>query len=112
MSIFDSIVGSLSSFGDALSTDFNLKNGLKSTSYGNQIANASGEQGTNALYRSMLLESRLSMGRTEQPYPAYSFRAGQSQPAPTANPDEINQQWLQRLSRYSQMPTYEGGRAK
>lgn len=112
MSIFDSIVGSLSSFGDAIAQNAPQSLSAAYSKSGETAAAKAYYQENSQAGRESRILNMLRMGDTSQPYPSYSFRAGQSQPAPTANPDEINQQWLQRLSRYSQMPVYEGGRAK
>lgn len=105
-SIFAPVIGSMTSFGDALS-------GL----LGNTTAKQSdaGSSAVNQYYqeaRSLQLENRLQMNRTNSPYGPQSFQAGKGQMAPSVDMEGIQNQWLQRLNRYSNMPVYEGGKAK
>jgi hypothetical protein len=102
-SIFDSVMGDIVPFADAA---------LGATGAVAKSNNSGGDLGDATVLRSLRLEQAITNNKTTTPYGPQSFQAGKSQQTPSANPEVINQQWLQRLSRYSTMPQFEGARAK
>lgn len=103
MSIFDGIMGDIQDFSSALAGSLENVGGEKTKSSNNS---------SNEEYRMLSLEQRLNRNMNQQPYGPNSFQAGKSQPAPQVNSEVINQQWLQRLSKYSTIPQVEGAQGK
>ncbi len=104
MSIFDSIMGDMSSFSDAL-----LSVGANEVEKSTKPSKNTSE--TSSLYAANLL----SRGQMSLPYrQGDEFVASKSKPAEQTDPETINQQWLRRLNRYAEIatPTSSGARAK
>ncbi len=105
MSIFDSVIGDTQSFSDAL---LSVGEGAVSSA-----TSTSSDSAANSEYRALRLQNMLDRGQMSNPYQqGREFTASKSKPTEQVDSENINQQWLQRLNRYSSIPQVQGARAK
>lgn len=105
-------MGNISSFGDSLGNlDFSSVAGtaLKAVS---GAKNGSVNQGASSfdMLERMDRNSKNNIQNLGQPYYAQNMRATKGEPTASVDPEAINQQWLARLHRYSQINTDTSGK--
>lgn len=98
MSIFDSIINSVSSLGDSL-------DGFDWIGAAGTALKGSGKSSDDSMSNSysMLALSKKLYQNTDMPYSTNGMKASKSQPLASVDPDEIQNAWLRRLGRYSQI---------
>lgn len=99
MSIFDSVMGNMSSFSDAASTIFDAAG----------LGKPSKASTSDSLSSSNRMFDALRAGQMSLPYSQGSeFKAAKTKAAEQVDPESINQAWLRRLSRYSEIAQETG----
>lgn len=114
MSIFDSIMGSIDSLDDSLSSldlsDVASAAGKTLTSGSSTAKNSS--VNTYDMLERMDRLSKNNISNLGQSYSVQNMKATRSDPLASVDPETINQQWLQRLNRYSSIPQAQGAKGK
>ncbi len=107
MSIFDDVIGSASSFADAA---------FSAAGLGSDSSKSSSEayyKESTQISRENRILNLLQSGKMQMPYrQGDEFVASKSKPADQVDSESVNQQWLQRLSRYASIPQVQGAKEK